>query len=81
MCVANPISKMSPKGFTGSITRETKKTNDPNRLVDEKDKSQESSLSERLSKKVRGQIGFGNVRGKIRGRGMSGTINDLRIPL
>ena len=61
-----PASKTSSVDATVPITGETEKTNDPKKPLD---------------KKVRGQTGLGNVRGKIRTRGMSGTVNDLRIPL
>ena len=80
MCLAT-TTRFLPKGATGQMIGETKKPNAINRALDRQNKSQESSLSERLSKKVRGQIGFGNVRGKLRTRGMSGTMNDLKIPL
>ena len=61
-----PALKTSSVDATVPITGETKKTNDPKKPLD---------------KKVRSQTGFGNIRGKIRTRGMSGTVNDLRIPL
>ena len=76
MCLATSSSKISPKGATGRIIGETKKPNAINRALDRQNKSRQSStsLAEQFPKLVRGNK-------KIIGKGMSRSINDLKIRL